>query len=65
MKGIDITGQRFGNLIVIKIDNSIENRGNGAYWICRCEREYCKQNNIKLIEIPYWRLEKITIEDLI
>ena len=162
----DLSGQRFGRLTVVKIDNSIENRGNGAYWICRCDcgnfisvqasnlrkgnvnscgcliskgeekireillknninfitqysfsdlksdlgyplrfdfaifknnilshliefqgcqhyeetskffdkgilitdqkkREYCKQNNIKLIEIPYWRLEKITIEDLI
>ena len=33
----DISNQRFGRLTALKIDNSVENRGNGAYWICRCD----------------------------
>lgn len=33
----DITGQRFGHLVVEKLDNNIENRGNGAMWLCRCD----------------------------
>lgn len=33
----NLTGKRFGKLVVEKIDNSVENRGNGANWICRCD----------------------------
>ena len=30
----------------------------------KIKNEYCKQNNIPLIRIPYWHKEKITIKDL-
>ena len=33
----DLTGRRFGHLVVEKLDNNTENRGNGAMWICRCD----------------------------
>ena len=33
----DLVGQRFGHLTVEKLDSSVENRGNGAMWICRCD----------------------------
>ena len=34
MKAIDLTGQRFGNLLVIK---KIQNKGNRRMWLCRCD----------------------------
>ena len=34
-KLIDVTGQKFGKLTVIKRDESIS--GGAAYWICRCD----------------------------
>lgn len=33
----NLVGKRYGRLVVEKIDNSVENRGNGAQWICRCD----------------------------
>ena len=34
-KLIDLTGQKFGRLTVIKKDSKITN--SGSYWICKCE----------------------------
>lgn len=33
----DLIGQRFGHLVVEQLDSNVENRGNGAMWICRCD----------------------------
>ena len=33
-KCIDLTGQKFGRLIVIK---RVENKNNHSYWLCKCE----------------------------
>ena len=32
----DLTGQRFGKLTVLRIGDR-SNKGNGSYWICRCD----------------------------
>ena len=35
LRVIDLTGQRFGRLTVIERD--LNNKGNGAYWLCKCD----------------------------
>ena len=34
MKRIDLTGQRFGRLTVIRYDHS---EHDGAHWLCKCD----------------------------
>jgi hypothetical protein len=34
-KRIDLTGQRFGKLVVISFSHSDEN--NATFWLCKCE----------------------------
>lgn len=34
-KLIDLTGQRFGHLVVLKLDE--ENKSKNAKWICKCD----------------------------
>jgi hypothetical protein len=36
-KAIDLTGQRFGKLVVIKRADWIKTKTNGANWLCRCD----------------------------
>lgn len=33
----DLTGQRFGRLVVVGQDRLRSNKGNGAYWLCSCD----------------------------
>ena len=35
-KFIDLTGQKFGRLIVIERDNNT-NKKRGTFWICKCD----------------------------
>jgi hypothetical protein len=32
---VDVTGQRFGRIVALKIDHI--HKRNGAYWLCRCD----------------------------
>lgn len=34
MKFIDLTGQKFGRLTVLK---RVENKGTSIYWLCKCD----------------------------
>lgn len=46
MKRIDLTGQRFGRLTVIRYDHS---EHTGAHWLCKCDcgtEKIIMQNNI-------------------
>jgi hypothetical protein len=36
-KLIDITGQRFGRLIVIKLDHTEKGKNRHSYWLCKCD----------------------------
>lgn len=49
-KLIDLTGQRFGRLVVL--------------YRAPKKREYCQKHNIKLVEIPYIDYDKINWEYL-
>lgn len=44
----DLTGQRFGNLLVLEKDETKIGKASHAYWICKCD---C--GNIKSIQSPH------------
>ncbi len=41
MKIIDLTGQRFGRLVVLE---RAESRGGATYWRCQCDYGYSSPN---------------------
>ena len=53
-KFLDLTGQRFGKLTVIKFSKDVQS-GNRKrkYWLCRCDCE-----NIKKVRIGYSQTRK-------
>ena len=70
--GIDLTGQTFGRLTVI---SKAENLNGKWAWNTKenfellkkhdnIKNQWCKENNIPLIRIPYTHLDNLKIEDL-
>ena len=37
MKRIDLTGQIFGDLIVLERDEELSQKKKKSYWICKCK----------------------------
>ena len=37
MKFKDLTGKRYGNLVVIKLSDNRRDKHHGASWVCRCD----------------------------
>ena len=35
-KALDLIGQQFGRLTVIKKDEELSGKGKGLYWLCKC-----------------------------
>lgn len=53
----DLTGQRFGRLVVIERDFNYVYDHN-------IKNEYALSHNIPLVRIPYWKRNSITLETI-
>lgn len=63
-KLIDLTGQRFGRLLVCRKSDK-ENHQHGAFWICKCD---CEPKDkvatfIKILEFNCPKLQTVTLDD--